>query len=170
MFWEALSQPTEWVIAISCKSYCLTKGCSIFYPHPTPRMVGFWKEGFSFSSKTVHTKKKPLGFHFSKGTGTNLSTWIPAILTAGKGGSDKKWMSQVLHLVACVGSVSNWVIARKLEWEQKKKKRKGEGEGRRGNVCPETPRFWKTPLDNFTVLFICKLTARQDTRQYNRLL
>ena len=28
-----------------------------------------------------------------------------------------------------------------------KKKLKGEGEGRRGNTCPQTPRFWKTPLD-----------------------
>ena len=28
-----------------------------------------------------------------------------------------------------------------------KKKWKGEGEGRRGNACPQTPRFWKTPLD-----------------------
>ena len=27
------------------------------------------------------------------------------------------------------------------------KKWKGEGEGRRGNACPQTPRFWKTPLD-----------------------
>ena len=24
---------------------------------------------------------------------------------------------------------------------------KGEGEGRRGNTCPQAPRFWKTPLD-----------------------
>ena len=38
-------------------------------------------------------------------------------------------MSQVLNLVACVGSISNRVIARKLEWEQKKKGRgKGRGE------------------------------------------
>ena len=28
-----------------------------------------------------------------------------------------------------------------------KKRLKGEGEGRRGNACPQTPRFWKTPLD-----------------------
>ena len=28
-----------------------------------------------------------------------------------------------------------------------KKKLKGEGEGRRGNACPQTPRFRKTPLD-----------------------
>ena len=27
-----------------------------------------------------------------------------------------------------------------------KKRLKGEGEGRRGNACPQTPRFWKTPL------------------------
>ena len=44
-----------------------------------------------------------------------------------------------------------------------KKKWKGVGEGRRGNACPETQRFWKTPLDisQFSSL-ICKLTARQD--------
>ena len=40
---------------------------------------------------------------------------------------------------------SRYYIARKLEREQKKWK--GEGEGRRGNACPQTPRFWKTPLD-----------------------
>ena len=28
-----------------------------------------------------------------------------------------------------------------------KKKWKGEREGRRGNYCPQTPQFWKTPLD-----------------------
>ena len=28
-----------------------------------------------------------------------------------------------------------------------KKRLKGEGEGRRGNACPQTPRFWKMPLD-----------------------
>ena len=48
--------------------------------------------------------------------------------------------------LACVASVSSRVIARKLEREQKKKW-KGEGERRRGNACPQTPRFWKTPLD-----------------------
>ena len=139
MFWEALSQPTEWVIAISCKSYCLTKGCSIFYPHPTLRMVGFWKGGFSFSSKTVHTKKKPLGFHFSKGTGTNLNTWIPAILMEGKGGSDKKWMSQLLNLVACVGSVSNWVIICTKVRVGAKKKMEGERGGEKRKRLPRNP-------------------------------
>ena len=48
--------------------------------------------------------------------------------------------------IACVASVSNQVTERKLEREQKKRW-KGEGEGRRGNACPQTPRFWKTPLD-----------------------
>ena len=44
------------------------------------------------------------------------------------------------NFLACVASVSNRVIARKLEREQKKKKRwKGEGEGRRGNACLHTP-------------------------------
>ena len=31
--------------------------------------------------------------------------------------------------------------------EEAKKRLKGEGEGRRGNACPQTPRFWKAPLD-----------------------
>ena len=139
MFWEALSQPTEWVIAISCKSYCLyRKECCIFYSHPTPRMAGFWKGGFGFSSKKVRTKKN-LRISFFKGHWHRFED-------LGEVGLDKKWMSQVLNLVACVGSISNRVIARKLEWEQKKKW-KGEGEGRRGNACPETLRFWKAPLD-----------------------
>ena len=30
---------------------------------------------------------------------------------------------------------------------KKRLKGEGEGEGRRGNACPQTPRFWKTPLD-----------------------
>ena len=54
--------------------------------------------------------------------------------------------AQILWELACVASVSNRVTARKLEREQKKRW-KGEGEGRRGNACPQTPRFWKTPLD-----------------------
>ena len=52
---------------------------------------------------------------------------------------------QMLLYAACVASVLNRVIARKLEREQKDKK--GEREGRRGNACLQTPRFWKTPLD-----------------------
>ena len=31
--------------------------------------------------------------------------------------------------------------------EEAKKRLKGEGEGRRGNACPQTPRFWRAPLD-----------------------
>ena len=41
-----------------------------------------------------------------------------------------------------MASFSKRVMARKLEREQKK-----GGEGRRGNACPQTPCFWKTPLD-----------------------
>ena len=48
---------------------------------------------------------------------------------------------------ACVASVSNRVIARKLEREQKDKKLEGGEGGVRGNACLQTPRFWKTPLD-----------------------
>ena len=44
-------------------------------------------------------------------------------------------------LLACVASVSNRVIARKLERKRKTKRWKREGEGRRGNACPQTPRF-----------------------------
>ena len=50
-------------------------------------------------------------------------------------------------LLACVASISNRVIARKLEWEQKKMEGGRGGEGRRGNACLQTPRFRKTPLD-----------------------
>ena len=52
-------------------------------------------------------------------------------------------------VLACVASVSNRVIARKLERGAKKEKVEGAGggEGRRGNACPQTPQFWKTPLD-----------------------
>ena len=121
MFWETLSQPTEWVIAISCKSYCLRKECCIFYSRPTPRMAGFWKGGFGFSSKKVRTKKNPSDFIFQRA--------LAQIWGLGEEGLDKKWMSQVLNLVACVGSISNRVIARKLEWEQKNNGRgKGRGE------------------------------------------
>ena len=31
--------------------------------------------------------------------------------------------------------------------EEAKERLKGKGEGRRGNACPQTPRFWKAPLD-----------------------
>ena len=37
-----------------------------------------------------------------------------------------------LHLLACVASVFNRVIGRKLEWKQKKWKIEGEGEGEGG--------------------------------------
>ena len=52
----------------------------------------------------------------------------------------------IRDLIACVASVSSRVIARKIEREQKNKW-KGEGEVTRRNACPQTPRFWKTPLD-----------------------
>ena len=53
----------------------------------------------------------------------------------------------------------------------KVRKKKGEGKGRRRwNACPQTPRFWKTPLGYFRVRFICKLTARQNRSMTNKLL
>ena len=74
--------------------------------------------------------------------------------------------------LACVASVSNQVIAQKLEWEQKKWK--GEGEGRRGNACPQTPRFWKTSLDisrfgSFVNWQLVKIDNEQITKFENRL-
>ena len=51
---------------------------------------------------------------------------------------EKPRINIVTVVVAFVASVSNRVIARKIEREQKKK-RKGEGEGRRENACPQTP-------------------------------
>ena len=160
MFWEALSQPTEWVIAISCKSYCLRKERCIFYSHPTPRMAGFWKGGFGFSSKKVR-KKKNLRISFFKGHWHRFED-------LGKRGLDKKWMSQVLNLVACVGSISNQVIARKLEWEQKKMEGGRGGEKRKH--LPRNPTILESTPWYFMVLFICKLTACQHRSQYNRLL
>ena len=49
------------------------------------------------------------------------------------------------HL-ACVASISSRGITQNFEQESKKKMERG-GEGRRGNACPQTPRFWKMPLD-----------------------
>ena len=46
-------------------------------------------------------------------------------------------------------------------------KKRLKGEGRRGNACPQTPRFWKTPLD--ISRFGCKLTACQNRNITNRL-
>ena len=74
--------------------------------------------------------------------------------------------------LACVESVSNQVVARKLEREQKKWK--GEGEGRRGNACPQTPRFWKTPLDisrfgSFVNWQLVKIDNEQITKFENLL-
>ena len=65
------------------------------------------------------------------------------------GSSCQQWQVALKGLtaeLACVASVSNRVIARKV-WAEAKKRLKGEGEERRGNTCPQTPRFWKTPLD-----------------------
>ena len=77
------------------------------------------------------------------------------------------WLVKISHdTIACVASVSNRVIAQKLEQEQKKKRR-GKGEGRRGNACSQTPRFLQNAPWYLMVPFICKFTARQDRSQYN---
>ena len=93
-----------------------------------------------------------------------ITPWFPRVLLLWEGAAKKKkkkitsitgsrgdvfvvrTSKAVENLLACVASVSNRVIARKVERKQKKRL-KGEGEGRRGNACPQTPRFWKTPLD-----------------------
>ena len=60
-----------------------------------------------------------------------------------------------MYTIACVASVSNRVIARKLERERKKGGR-GEGRGEEETLAA-------------TVRFICKLTARQNRSITNRL-
>ena len=59
----------------------------------------------------------------------------------------QNWKRPFAVALACVASVSHRVIARRLEREQKTKRWKGEGEGKSGNACPQTPPFWKTPLE-----------------------
>ena len=54
-------------------------------------------------------------------------------------------MSQVLNLVACVGNISNRVIARKLEWEQKKNGR-GKGRGEEETLAQKHYDSGKHPL------------------------
>ena len=75
---------------------------------------------------------------------SDLSTYSFLDYTVGS----SNWYVTFSINIACVASISNRVIARKLERKQKKRlKGEGEGEGRRGNACPQTPQFWKTPLD-----------------------
>ena len=54
-----------------------------------------------------------------------------------------------LKLVACLASVSNRVMARKLEREQKTKRWKGEGEGRRGTLPLPCPSFFSALVPTF---------------------
>ena len=49
-------------------------------------------------------------------------------------------IKQIGATLACVASVSNRA---KVIAEAKKRLK---GEGRRANACPQTPRFWRTPL------------------------
>ena len=67
--------------------------------------------------------------------------------------------------VACVASVSNRVIARKLERKQKKV----EGGGEKRKRLPANPTILENAPWYFTVRFICKLTARQNRSITNRL-
>ena len=64
--------------------------------------------------------------------------------------------------LACVASVSNRVIVRKLERDQKKKKVEGGGAGEKRKRLPASPMILENAPWYFTVRFICKLTARQN--------
>ena len=70
---------------------------------------------------------------------------------------------QMLLYAACVASVSNRVIARKLEREQKDKKVEGGEGGEKRKRLPANPTILENAPWYFTVRFICKLTARQNT-------
>ena len=54
-----------------------------------------------------------------------------------------------LKLAACLASVSNRVMARKLEREQKTKRWKGEGKGRRGTLPLPCPSFFSALVPTF---------------------
>ena len=69
---------------------------------------------------------------------------------------------QMLLYAACVASVSNRVIARKLEREQKDKKVEGGEGGEKRKRLPANPTILENAPWYFTVRFICKLTARQN--------
>ena len=71
-------------------------------------------------------------------------------------------------MVACVASVSYWVTARKLE--QGQKKMEGGRGGKKGNACPQTPRFWKTPLEisQFVLFVNWQLVNTIDNEQITR--
>ena len=72
-------------------------------------------------------------------------------------------------LLACVASVSNRVIARKLEREQQKKKMEGGGEGGKRKRLPANPTILENAPWYFTIRFIWKLTVRQNRSFTNRL-
>ena len=78
------------------------------------------------------------------------------------------WPQMPLY-AACVASVSNRVIARKLEREQKNKKVEGEEGGEKRKRLPANPTILENAPWYFTVRFICKLTARQNRIITNRL-
>ena len=69
--------------------------------------------------------------------------------------------------LACVASVSNRVIARKLE--RKQKKVEGGGGGEKRKRLPTNPTILENAPWYFTVRFICKLTACQNRSITNRL-
>ena len=71
------------------------------------------------------------------------------------------------QMVACVASVSNRVIERKVE--RKQKKVEGGGGGEKRKRLPANPTILENALWYFTVRFICQLTARQNRSIMNRL-
>ena len=95
-------------------------------------------------------------------THLKVETWSSAIIT--------RKIAQVQVQVQ-VQVVANWVTARTLEGEQKTK-RKGEGVGRKGNACPQTPRFWKTPLEisRFVSFVNWQLVNTIDNEQITRFV
>ena len=76
---------------------------------------------------------------------------------------------QMPSYAACVASVSNRVIARKLEREQKNKKVEGGEGGEKRKRLPANPTILENAPWYLTVRFICKLTARQNRIITNRL-
>ena len=72
-------------------------------------------------------------------------------------------------LLACVASVSNRVIARKLEREQKKKKMEEGGGGEKSKRLLANPMILENAPWYFTIRFIWNLTARQNRSFTNRL-
>ena len=118
--------------------------------------VNAWSRNFFY----IVNKRASFALHAHS---LKVQNWSSALIT--------RKITQVhsdCQKIACVASVSNWVTARKLE--RKQKKWKGEGVGRKGNACPQTPRFWKTALEisRFVSFVIWQLVNTIDNEQITR--